>query len=27
MINAIKQDAQVRMEKCVEAFNNHISKI
>ncbi len=27
MINAIKQDAQIRMEKCVEAFKNHISKI
>ncbi|WP_123337329.1 ribosome recycling factor [Erwinia sp. JUb26] len=27
MINDIKKDAEVRMEKCVEAFKNHISKI
>lgn len=27
MINEIKQDAQARMEKSVEAFRNHISKI
>ncbi|MCI1679287.1 MAG: ribosome recycling factor [Ewingella americana] len=27
MINDIKKDAEIRMEKCVEAFKNHISKI
>ncbi|CCP04075.1 Ribosome recycling factor [Erwinia amylovora Ea644] len=27
MINDIKKDAETRMEKCVEAFKNHISKI
>ncbi|GKX52622.1 ribosome recycling factor [Budvicia aquatica] len=27
MINEIRQDAQVRMEKCVEMFKTHISKI
>ncbi|MEN5016685.1 ribosome recycling factor [Erwinia sp. Eh17-17] len=27
MINDIKKDAEVRMDKCVEAFKNHISKI
>lgn len=27
MINDIKQDAQIRMEKCLDAFKNHISKI
>lgn len=27
MINDIKQDAQARMDKSVEAFKNHISKI
>ncbi|ROR05055.1 ribosome recycling factor [Erwinia sp. JUb26] len=27
VINDIKKDAEVRMEKCVEAFKNHISKI
>lgn len=27
MINEIKQDAQQRMEKCVEAFKQHISKV
>ncbi|QCR35186.1 ribosome recycling factor [Nissabacter sp. SGAir0207] len=27
MINEIKKDAETRMEKCVDAFKNHISKI
>ncbi len=27
MINEIRKDAETRMEKCVEAFKNHISKI
>ncbi|CCP08138.1 Ribosome recycling factor [Erwinia amylovora MR1] len=27
VINDIKKDAETRMEKCVEAFKNHISKI
>jgi ribosome recycling factor len=27
VINDIKKDAEIRMEKCVEAFKNHISKI
>lgn len=27
MINEIRQDAQLRMEKCVEMFKTHISKI
>ncbi|QKJ85917.1 Ribosome-recycling factor [Paramixta manurensis] len=27
MINDIRKDADTRMEKCVEAFKNHISKI
>ena len=27
MINDIKKDAEIRMEKCVEAFKNQISKI
>jgi ribosome recycling factor len=27
VINDIKKDAEVRMDKCVEAFKNHISKI
>ncbi|GAA0475219.1 MULTISPECIES: ribosome recycling factor [Tatumella] len=27
MINDIKKDAEVRMEKCVEAFKNSISKV
>lgn len=27
MINEIKQDANMRMEKCVEVFKQHISKI
>lgn len=27
MINEIRQDAQIRMEKCVEMFKTHISKI
>ena len=27
MINDIKKDAEIRMEKCVDAFKNHISKI
>ena len=27
MINDIRKDAEVRMEKCVEAFKNQISKI
>ncbi len=27
MINDIKKDAEIRMEKCVESFKNHISKI
>ncbi|MDL1301243.1 ribosome recycling factor [Yersinia pestis] len=27
MINEIRKDAEVRMEKCLEAFQNHISKI
>ncbi|MTD27288.1 ribosome recycling factor [Erwinia sorbitola] len=27
MINDIKKDAETRMDKCVEAFKNHISKI
>ncbi|CAM3853659.1 ribosome recycling factor [Rahnella bruchi] len=27
MINEIKKDAEIRMEKCVEAFKTHISKI
>lgn len=27
MINDIKKDAQARMEKCVEAFKSHISKV
>ncbi|AJI95548.1 ribosome recycling factor [Yersinia ruckeri] len=27
MINEIKKDAEVRMGKCVDAFQNHISKI
>ncbi|QWA12146.1 ribosome recycling factor [Sodalis ligni] len=27
MINEIRKDAEMRMEKCVEAFKNHISKI
>ncbi|KAB8307975.1 MULTISPECIES: ribosome recycling factor [Rahnella] len=27
MINEIKKDAEIRMDKCVEAFKTHISKI
>ncbi|MEM6162221.1 ribosome recycling factor [Erwinia sp. P6884] len=27
MINEIRKDAETRMDKCVEAFKNHISKI
>ncbi|AVF37275.1 MULTISPECIES: ribosome recycling factor [Rahnella] len=27
MINEIKKDAEIRMEKCVESFKTHISKI
>lgn len=27
MINEIRKDAELRMEKCVEAFKNHIGKI
>lgn len=27
MINDIRKDAEVRMDKCVEAFKNQISKI
>lgn len=27
MINQIKKDAETRMDKCVDAFKNHISKI
>jgi ribosome recycling factor len=27
VINEIRKDAEMRMEKCVEAFKNHISKI
>jgi len=27
VINDIKKDAEIRMEKCVESFKNHISKI
>lgn len=27
MINQIKQDMQTRMEKCIETFKNHITKI
>lgn len=27
MISDIKKDAEVRMDKCVEAFRNHVSKI
>ncbi|XBS68980.1 ribosome recycling factor [Acerihabitans sp. KWT182] len=27
MINEIRKDAEMRMEKCVEAFKNHIGKI
>ncbi|TKI05901.1 ribosome recycling factor [Martelella alba] len=27
MINEIRKDAEARMEKCVEAFKNHIGKI
>ncbi|MDU6410927.1 MAG: ribosome recycling factor [Yersiniaceae bacterium] len=27
MINEIRKDAETRMEKCVEVFKNHISKI
>jgi len=27
VINDIKKDAEIRMEKCVDAFKNHISKI
>lgn len=27
MINEIRKDAEIRMEKCVDAFKNHIGKI
>ena len=27
MINEIRKDAEIRMEKCVDAFKNHISKV